>query len=85
MIDYMMVRKTDHCLVKDVKVISSEEYVPPHRMVIGRLVILMKPHISSVYSPFSDRVGFPPRNTPFPVVILLINRIGTAFSTGLPS
>ena len=43
MIDYRMVRKADHCLVKDVKVISSEECVPQHRMVIGRLVILMKP------------------------------------------
>ena len=36
MIDYLMVRKTDRCLVK---VISSEAYVPQHRMVIGRLVI----------------------------------------------
>ena len=35
MIDYLMVRKTDRCLVKDVKVISSEECVPQHRMVIG--------------------------------------------------
>ena len=35
-----MVRKTDCCLVK---VISSEECVPQHRMVIGRLVISMKP------------------------------------------
>ena len=43
MIDYLMVRKTDHCLVKDVKVISSEECVPRHRMVIGRLVLPMKP------------------------------------------
>ena len=41
MIDYLMVRKTDCCLVKDVKVISSEECVPQHRMVIGRLVIPM--------------------------------------------
>ena len=32
MIDYLMVRKTDCCLVKDVKVISSEECVPQHRM-----------------------------------------------------
>ena len=38
MIDYLMIRKTDRCLVKDVKVISSEECVPQHRMVIGRLV-----------------------------------------------
>ena len=36
MIDYLMFRKTDRCLVKDVKVISSEECVPEHRMVIGR-------------------------------------------------
>ena len=43
MIDYLMVRQTDRCLVKDVKVISSEECVPRHRMVIGRLVIPMKP------------------------------------------
>ena len=35
MIDYLMVRKTDCCLVKDVKVISSEECVPQHQMVIG--------------------------------------------------
>ena len=38
MIDYLMVRKTDRCLVKDVKVISSEECVPQQRMVIGRLL-----------------------------------------------
>ena len=43
MIDYLMVRKADRCLVKDVKVISSEECVPQHRMVIGKLVIPMKP------------------------------------------
>ena len=43
MIDYLMVKKTDRCLVKDVKVISSEECVPQHRMVIGRLVLPMKP------------------------------------------
>ena len=41
--DCLMVRKTDCCLVKDVKVISSEECVPQHRMVIGRLVLPMKP------------------------------------------
>ena len=43
MIDYLIVRKTDRCLVNDVKFISSEECVPLHRMVIGRLVIPMKP------------------------------------------
>ena len=43
MIDYLMVRKTDCYLVKDVKVISSEECVPQHQMVIGRLVLPMKP------------------------------------------
>ena len=43
MIDYLMVRKTDRCLVKDVKVISSEECIPQHQMVIGRLVLPMKP------------------------------------------
>ena len=42
-IDYLMVRKTDRCLVKDVKFISSEECVPQHRMVIGRFVLPMKP------------------------------------------
>ena len=42
MIEYRMVRKTDRCLVKDEKVISSEDCVPQHRMVIGRLVIPMK-------------------------------------------
>ena len=41
MINYLMVRKADHCLVKNVKVISSEECVPQHQMVIGRLVIPM--------------------------------------------
>ena len=30
MIDYLMVRKTDRCLVKDAKVISSKECVPHH-------------------------------------------------------
>ena len=34
MIDYLIVKKTDRCLVKDVKVISSEECVPQHRKVI---------------------------------------------------
>ena len=34
MLDYLMVRESDRCLVKDV----SEECVPQHRMVIGRLV-----------------------------------------------
>ena len=43
MIDYLMVMKTDRCLVKDIKVISSEYCVPQHRMVFGRLVITMKP------------------------------------------
>ena len=43
MIDYLMARKTYRCQVKDVKVISSEECAPQHRMVIGRLVIFMKP------------------------------------------
>ena len=27
-------------------------------------------YISSVYSPFSDRVGFPPHNAPFPGVLM---------------
>ena len=40
MIDNLMVRKTNRCLVK---VISSEECVHQHRMVIGRLVLSMKP------------------------------------------
>ena len=39
MIDYLMVRKTDRL----VKVISSEECAPQHRMVSGRLVLPMKP------------------------------------------
>ena len=39
MIDYLMVRKTDRCLVKD---ISNEEGIPQNRMIIGRLVIPMK-------------------------------------------
>ena len=40
MIDYLMVSKTDRCLVT---VISSEECVPQHGIVIGRLVLPMKP------------------------------------------
>ena len=40
MIDSLMVRITDCCLAN---VISCEECVPQHRMVIGRLVIPMKP------------------------------------------
>ena len=47
-IDYLMVRKTDRCIVKDVKVISSEDCVPQHRMVIGRLVIPMKPQKNKI-------------------------------------
>ena len=34
MVDYLMVRKTDRCLVNDEKVISSEECVHQHRGVI---------------------------------------------------
>ena len=49
MIDYLMVKKTDSCLVKDVKVISSEECVTQHRMVIGRLVIPMKPKKKNIF------------------------------------
>ena len=33
MIDYLMARKTDCCLVKDVKVMSREECVPQHRII----------------------------------------------------
>ena len=40
MLDYLMVRKTDCCLVK---VISSKECVPLHLIVIGRLVIPINP------------------------------------------
>ena len=44
LIDYLMVRKTDRCLMNDVKVMSREECVPQYQMVIGRLVVPMKPH-----------------------------------------
>ena len=37
---------------------------------------------SSVYSPFSDRVGLPPHNTPFPRV--LMKSIGAAFYDRIP-
>ena len=43
MIDYLIVMKTDCCLVNDRTVISSEESVPQHGMVIGRLFIPIKP------------------------------------------
>ena len=43
MVEYLMVRKPDCCLVKNVRVISSEESDPQNRNVIGRLVIPMKP------------------------------------------
>ena len=36
MIDYLMVRKTNSFLVKDVKVISIEKCISQHRMVFGR-------------------------------------------------
>ena len=50
LIDYLMVRKTDRCLVKDVKIISSEECAPQHRMVIElhALVIPMKPQMKKI-------------------------------------
>ena len=38
MFDYLMVRKSDVCLVKDVHVNLSEDCVPQHRIVIGRLI-----------------------------------------------
>ena len=41
---YLTVRKTDRCLLMDVKVISNEECVPQYRMVIDILVIPTKPH-----------------------------------------
>ena len=49
MIDNLMVRKIDRTLLKDVEVISSEECVPQYRMVIGRLVMTMKPHKKIVW------------------------------------
>ena len=39
-------------------------------------------YILSVYSPFSDRVGLPLHNTPFPGV--LMKSIGAAFSDLMP-
>ena len=42
MIDYLMVKKTECCVVKDVKLIACEECAPQHLMVIGRLVIPLK-------------------------------------------
>ena len=39
MIDFLVVRKTD--IVKDVTVISCEEFVRQYRMVIDRLVIII--------------------------------------------
>ena len=39
-------------------------------------------YIISVYSPFSDRVGLPLHNTPFPGV--LMKSIGTAFFDRMP-
>ena len=48
MIDYLMVRKTDRCLVNDVKLISSEVCVPQHQMIIGSFVIRMKPHKKNI-------------------------------------
>ena len=56
MIDYLMFRKTDRCLVKDVKVISSEECVPQHRMVIGSLVLPMKPQNKKIVKFVKPRV-----------------------------
>ena len=44
-------------------------------------VILNGENILSVYSPFSDRVGLPLHNTPFPGV--LMKSIGAAYSTML--
>ena len=37
--------------MKDVKVISSEGCVPQHRMIIGRLVLPMKPHKKKIKKP----------------------------------
>jgi hypothetical protein len=34
-IDYMMVRKCDRGIVRDVKVIASEECIPQHRLLVG--------------------------------------------------
>ena len=39
-------------------------------------------YILSVYSPFSDRVGLPLHNTPFPEV--LMKSIGAAFFDRMP-
>ena len=46
--DYLMIKKTDLCLVKIVKEIPSEECVTHHRIVIGRLVMHLKPQKKNV-------------------------------------
>ena len=51
-------------------------------ILIYNLVVLKKTLISSVYSPFFDRVGLPPHNIPFPGV--LMKRIGAAFYDRMP-
>ena len=38
MINHLMIRKTECCIVKDVKVITSEECVTQHQMVIGKYI-----------------------------------------------
>ena len=40
-------------------------------------ICVQNSHTSSVYSPFADRVGLPPHNTPFPRV--LMKSIGAGF------
>nr|XP_049587334.1 craniofacial development protein 2-like [Syngnathus scovelli]XP_049587336.1 craniofacial development protein 2-like [Syngnathus scovelli]XP_049587343.1 craniofacial development protein 2-like [Syngnathus scovelli]XP_049587352.1 craniofacial development protein 2-like [Syngnathus scovelli]XP_049587362.1 craniofacial development protein 2-like [Syngnathus scovelli] len=41
-IDYIMVRKEDHILVRDAKAIPGEECVSQHRLVIGDLTLRIK-------------------------------------------
>ena len=49
-------------------------------MILLRNIDYIFDYILAVYSPFSDRVGLPLHNTPFPGV--LMKSIGAAFSTG---
>ena len=46
-------------------------------MMTNKAILFILYSSSSVYSPFSDRVGLTPHSTPFPGV--LMNSIGAAF------
>ena len=50
-IDYILVRKSDRKVVKDVKVVSGEEYVSQHRLLVCNIVVKNAKEVERKYRP----------------------------------